>query len=446
VVAAVFLVAIALFAPFSIVGDGTFYYDLTRRFVGDGGIVYSYQWGVSLWNAPFYVVWHALGMPYSDSPPHALGEPFDDGSVTVAAAVAAVAAVLVARRIVALLGLPSNTLLVLGTLFGTQLWFYGIFLPSYSHAIDALTFTVACYLLVRLWQGAPPCFAGLLGAVLAGLVTIRYANAAALPGFLLPLLLRRDGRTIAHLVSGALAGSLLLLLLPLLLGTGFGTSADIRRGYIAPSGTADVAGDLLIPLKMLLSPERGLFAYAPLCAIALVGFILVLLRPSPNRVPLASIAIASLGILLVYTAVGSDWVGGGLSYGQRFLTSLAVVTLIGLAELKRRAPRMTAVAVLLCTAWSLFIGINFAYGWSGVTNDTRNADDIVRLYVTGERTLPGFVRLVAFRLRERFNLTVSGEQAGTRADDGELPPNHEPRQALQAGDDTYRPRVSVAAL
>lgn len=65
-----YALALALIAPLSVEGDGTFYYDLTRRLVGDGGIVYAYQWGTSLWNAPFYVAWHALGLPAPVPPPH----------------------------------------------------------------------------------------------------------------------------------------------------------------------------------------------------------------------------------------------------------------------------------------------------------------------------------------------------------------------------------------
>jgi hypothetical protein len=58
---------------------------------------------------------------------------------------------------------------------------------------------------------------------------------------------------------------------------------------------------------------------------------------------------------------------------------------------------------VLCTAWSLFIGINYLYGWAGVSNGQRNADDIVRLYVSGDRTLAEFGRIVVFRLRDRFS-------------------------------------------
>lgn len=148
------LAAATLFAPFLVAGDGAFYYDLTRRFVGDGGVVYAYQWGTSLWNAPFYVVGHAL--PYDLPRAHASGGArFRDVSITVAASVAAVGAVLVAGRVVVRLGLPSGTLLLLGALFGTELWFYGVFEPSYTHAVDALAFSCASYLVVRLWQGAP---------------------------------------------------------------------------------------------------------------------------------------------------------------------------------------------------------------------------------------------------------------------------------------------------
>lgn len=402
-----YALALALIAPLSVEGDGTFYYDLTRRLVGDGGIVYAYQWGTSLWNAPFYVAWHALGLPAPVSPPHAQGDPFVDASITLAASVAVLLAVLVARRVVLRLGLPSNLLLLLGLLFGTQLWFFGVFVPSYSHAADALAFTVACYLAVRVWQEDSSSLATALGLVLAWLVTIRYANVAALPGLVLPVLLLRSSRAIVYLLLGAGAGVILLLVPPLLVGTGFGTTADLKRselgtGFVTSPTTADAFSNLLIPLKMLLSPEHGLFAYAPLCAVGLVGFLFALARPTANRLPLLSIGLAGLGILLVYVAVGGDWIGGGYTYGQRFLTSLAVLTLIGISELWRRTPRLTAALTVACTAWSLFIGLNFAYGWEGVRNDSRNAETIVRLYTSGERTPWEFVRIVGFRLHERF--------------------------------------------
>jgi len=404
-----YAVAVALFAPFAVVGDGTFYYDFTRRLVGDGGVVYAYQWGASLWNAPFYVVGHLLGLPHETPVGHATGEPFRDASIAFAGGLAAIGAVLVSRAVVRRLGLPSNALLLLGVLFGTELWFYGVFEPSYTHAVDALAFSVAGYLVVRIWQGSPPLVAGLLGACLACLVSIRYANVAALPGLLLPVVLRRERAVVVNVVIGAAGAAALLVAIPLLLGAGFGDTADFTRGHGAPGSGArgssagpGPAAALLIPLRMLFSPERGLFAYAPLCLVGLAGFVLAALRPSANRIPVVGIGVAGLGILWIYAAFGENWRGGGYSYGQRFLTSLTVVTLIGLAELTRRAPRVTAVAVVLCTAWSLFVGLNFAYGWAGVSNQRRNVDDIVRLYASGDRTLPEFARLLAYRVHERF--------------------------------------------
>ena len=313
---------------------------------------------------------------------------------------------LVARRVVARLGLQADALLLLGALFGTELWFYSVIEPSYAHAVDALAFSTAAYLVVRVWQGASPAFAWALGAVLVGLVTIRYANVAALPGLLLPVPLLRCRRTAARVLGGALVGAVLLLLPPLVRGTGFGGSADVRwkpgTGSLTSQTPGESLSNLLVPLRMLLSPERGLFPVAPLCAVALLGLVLAVRRPGPHVVPVISLCLAGLGILLAYVAVGGDWRGGGYSYGQRFLTSLTVITLIGLAELRRRVPRATSVIVVLCTAWSLFFGLNYAYGWTGVTNETRNPDDIVRLYTSGERSPWEFVRLVAYRLHTRF--------------------------------------------
>jgi hypothetical protein len=404
VVVGAYVVSLALFAPFAVAGDGTFYYALTQRLVGEGGSPSAYQWATSLWNAPFYLLGHAIGLPYTAAPPFATGDPFRDASITVAAGVAALGAVFVARYAVRQLGLPANTILLLGALFGTELWFYGVIEPSYTHAVDALAFSVAAALVVRLCRGASTGVPGALGMTLAALVAIRYANVAALPGFVIPVIVRRDVRQAVAVLGGAVAGAVLLLAVPLALGLPFGSTAFIkagRPGTVSHASGASVS-DLLIPLRMLFAPDRGLLVYAPLCGVALVGFGLAIASTPRIRVPLVSIGLASLGVLLVYTATGVGWRGGSYAYGQRFLTSLTVITLIGLAELYRRRPRLTAVVVVLCTIWSLFIGLNYTYGWEGVTNDRRNADEIVRLYASGERTPWGFARIVVARLEDRF--------------------------------------------
>jgi hypothetical protein len=399
---AAYLVALALFGTFLVTGDGTFYYDLTRRFVGHDGIATAYQWGTSVWNAPFYLLGHALGLPAVAHVERG-ADRFRDSSITVAASVAALGAVLVGRRAVARLGLPTNAVILLGALFGTELWFYGVLEPSYTHAVDALAFSVSCYLVVRLWQEGGTAVAALLGASLVALVCIRYANLAALPGLLVPVVARRELRPLLLTLAGGLAAVAVLFAFPVAAGTGFGSSADFGKvGGVGGAVTGGRSlGDLLIPLRMLVAPDRGLLAYAPLCGVALVGFALAL-RARPTRVPIASIGLAALGILLVYIPSGNSWRGGGYSYGQRFLTSLTVITLIGLAELARRAPRLTTVLVVLGVAWSLFVGINFAYGWQGMTNRDRNVNHIVRLYTSGERTPWQFVRLVAGHLHDRF--------------------------------------------
>lgn len=410
VLVATYALALALFGTFAVTGDGTFYYDLTRRIVGDGGVVYAYQWGTSVWNAPFYVIGHAVGLPYDVPIGHADGRTFRDASIGVGGSVAALGSVIVSWAAVRRLGLPSGTVPLLGAMFGTELWYYGLADPSYTHALDSLAFSTACYLVLRVWQAGPPVFAVLLGASLSALASIRYANFAAAPGLVLPIVMMRDVRAGLRVFTGALVAGALLLAVPLALGARLGGTADVRLQAAGTNPALPVAqpslhaltSHLLAPVEMLLSPERGLFAYAPLCALGLVGFVLAALRPSSDRAPLIGIGVAAVGILGFYAIFADVWKGGTYAYGQRFLTSLTVVILIGVAELVRRKGRWAVAAVVACTVWSLFIGLNFLYGWSGVSNDHRNADDIVRLYTSGERTVPGFVQLVGYRLRSRF--------------------------------------------
>jgi hypothetical protein len=375
----VYAIVLLAIGSFRVTGDGIVYYRFLERLLGaDPPHPFAYQFGVAFWNLPFVgVAW-----PF--------GEQAREGAIAVGAAVALGLALAAGYALLRRFGLPRGAPVLLLALFGTPLFYYTLFSPSYSHAFDALLFTVACLLLV---QRRPILLGGVLGLMLA----VRYANLAVLPGMLVPLALR--GRRDALLAAGSVAVAAgVAFLVPLLAGIDFANPGE-NDPTEPPREDLNASFDLLAPLRMLFSLHRGLFLWTPLTALGVAGFVLLLARV--RRPELMGIGVAALSLLLVHVAWGNWW-DGGWSFSQRFLTSLFPVFLLGLAELVRRRGNLAYAAAALCAGWSVFVGLNHYYGFEGADRHS-SLDDVVRLYTHGERTPVGLARLTGSHIRERWN-------------------------------------------
>jgi hypothetical protein len=362
------LVYAAVFAcvgVFGVTGDGIVYYRFLQRLFGEHPPhPFAYQFGTALWNAPFWLVGVAVGSP--------------EGAIAVGAQgallVTAVLCVLLLRR----LELPANGWLVLLALFGTPLWYYTVFAPAYSHAVDALVVTGLVLALVT--RSSP----WLIGALIGGAILTRYANGVWLPAALLPFAVRREWRRGLEAAASCVGVLIVGFLIPIVRGIPFG-NPGLHDPTEPPRHQLDAQVDLLAPVKMLFSLHRGLFLWTPLTLLGVVGFVIVMRQR--RELELYAVALGSLLLLLVYAAWGRWW-DGGFSFSARYLACLLPVYLIGIAELVRRS-RLTYVVAVACVIWSVFLGLNHHYGFEGIDGHKsvveiargRSPDQIVRIVV-----------------------------------------------------------------
>jgi hypothetical protein len=379
-------VGLLLLCPFVVHGDGVVYFVFLRRLLGENQpLGVAYQFGSSFWNAPFYLVGRSLG----------------DGEIAigVASATAAFLTLFFAWKLLRALALPHGPVLLFAAFFGTPLWFYVYFEPSYTHAVDALLITSVMYLLLRAHLGSETPTLLLLGACLGVLPAVRYANAsfafAVLAG--LPFVIPR--RSALYVIGAAMSSAALVFLIPV--------AASIPYG--GPPAALNAPGshpsfDPWVPLKMLFSFHRGLFAWTPVTAVAAVGFVLLCTGRGEHRRPLRLVGIASVALVCVHVAWGDAW-DGGFSFSARFLAGLFPVYTLGLAEVVRRRPRAGSLLALAGAAFSVFVGLNVHYGYTGQSG-ADGVDRIFRLYSDRERTVPGLLRGVAVDARQRVEHLV----------------------------------------
>lgn len=383
---------LASIGTFSVFGDGEWHYAFLQRLFGDREQAFAYQFGVAIWQAPFYAAAGLVDL---------VGPDVREESVGVAAAAALVLTLWLGWRLLESAALPARLAVLLATVLGTPLWYYVVFAPSYSHAVDTAAYTAAALALLRTLQTGSIRWILAFGAVLGALPVIRYANVAALPGLFLPLLLHRQWRPSLQAAAACVCSGAVLAAVPLLFGIDYGTPSTQEEADVpnAAGATARVAFDALVPLKMLFTLQRGLFLWTPLTVLAVVGLVL-LARSRPDlRRYLVGLLGAGVGLLGAYSFWANSWHGDS-SFSQRFLTGLFPLFLVGVAELVRRVPRALAL-VAVATAWSVFIGLNHFYGYEGASGDD-GVDDIVSVWVDGDRTPAGFARLVGARVVDRW--------------------------------------------
>jgi hypothetical protein len=398
--AATYLVWAITFTVVAIAGDGAIYYDFVRALIGESPAhAYAYQFGVGYWNLPFY----ALGRLVDAALPGSGFGGTDAGilAIAVASHVGVLLTMFLGWRLLGELDLPPRMTTILLAVFGTPLFYYATFLPSYTHTADALFTTLAAVLLLLAVRHGSRAHLAALGACLAMLVAIRYANAALIPGFALCLALRRTWRDLA-LVAISFAGSALLLFaVPLLRGIEYASAATMRivYGSIANDPPPGVDFDPVAPLKMLFTLHRGMFLWTPLTALSVVGLVLLAKSRPELRAYLLGLGVAAAGLIASYSLWSIYW-DGGYSFSQRFFTGLFPLFLIGIAELIRRY-RAISVLVVGSTLFAMFLGFNHFYGYEGASG-RHGVDEILGIYGDGDRTPSGFARLVGGRAVNRW--------------------------------------------
>jgi hypothetical protein len=129
---ALLAVAVALFAPLQIIGDGGEYYGLVARLFGDTNHAFGWVFGLALMNAPFY----AIGKLLSTLGLHSIeGHPTTEALVSLAGSAYMLLAAAIVARMLGILRLPYRTFVVLAAVIGSPLLYYGLFLPGGTHRL-----------------------------------------------------------------------------------------------------------------------------------------------------------------------------------------------------------------------------------------------------------------------------------------------------------------------
>lgn len=393
--------------------DGFVYYDFMRRLVGDADAGYAYQFGSIVWNLPFYLLAKAgSGLLGRDT---VAGIPLSELSVAIASNVAVLVIFYLCWTLIRELGLPGGPGAILLTVFGTPLFYYAIFQPSYKQVADTLAITLLALLLLRATTATPStrmCVA--IGAVLAVSINIRYANAVLLVGVLYVFLRGRQARE-AYVVSlVAVLGAAVVLAIPYARGIPYGASASEPAAgapAVQTDGTTVPSRDIvwgldfdpLAPAKMLVTVKRGLFVWTPLTIFGVAGYVLLLIRDPQHRRFLTGLGLSALALLLVHSAWGALWTGG-YSFSQRFLTGLFPLFAIGIAAVLRQTRMLIAPVLVACVAFSLFLSLYHFYGYDDVT-EKDGADRILELFgAANEETVGEFLDVrVEQRIRDRWS-------------------------------------------
>jgi len=433
-----FLLFAVTFDLVKVQDDGTVYFDFLRRVFGvdTGGV--AYQIGSAFWTAPFWLVSQAVAV--SGGYDH-----FQSGqvAVTVASNVAILLTLFFGWRILRALDLPRGPAVLLLTLFGTPLWYYGVLQPSYKHAEDTLYATAAYWYVLRSTAGNVKRREYVAaGLCLALMLATRYANLGLVAALLISLWVMQRRRAARWISVATVACAAVVFAVPAVRHIPYGSPPLPRYGLgvdgpLAPvvqTGqrmALGVAGihfyvpqrqfDLSVPVKMLFTLHRGLFLWTPLTAFATIGFVLLLRRDRANRPFLVALGASALGLLLVHSFWSAAWDGYG-SFSQRFLTALFAFFLVGTAEVVRRARRPAIAVLTLCCCFSVWVGLVLFNGFYDTTHhgfESRHTslNQVVGAFkgVTGPRVSPyhvpppynsleNFGRQIGVRIRDRWQL------------------------------------------
>jgi hypothetical protein len=256
------------------------------------------------------------------------------------------------------LRLPHPALVLVCSVFGTPLFYYGSVNPGHTHAFETLLLCGIVALLYWYFQseGGSWRLAVAMGALLAFAMSVRYFDAAIAIAILLGLAWYRRWRDVAVLVATPLVGLALAALVA------YETVGGVLKGaYKSSSGSLGSALGVLTfaplnPVRMLFTDHRGLFLWSPVTVLALFGFILLLRRRPAERPFLAVCAGIAVAIVLSY-AFSPFWDGGAGSNNQRYYTTLFPFVALGLGGLLEWRPRVVRSAAAVAAAWTVSLGL-----------------------------------------------------------------------------------------
>lgn len=280
-----------------------------------------------------------------------------------------------------LFGDSAALLATLGIWLATPLIFYQYHQPLLAHANDALMNAAFVWLWWRARQAHfPPCSLFWLGVVIGAAVWVRTQNGLLLvvaavdcsAGPLGQLLRRQGGVMWAQLMRRlvALFAGFALLMVPLMLFWRVIYGAWIVNTYTATGG-----GELQwwAPhwLDVLISSDRGLWTWAPITLLSLLGLRWLFVADARLARLLSLVALSQWYVISSW----SYW-SGGHAFGPRFWIALTPFWLLTLAAFVAQANRTArwvgqslAVLIVALIGWNILLMLQYSIGLVAPTGE-----------------------------------------------------------------------------
>ncbi|MHC1774601.1 MAG: hypothetical protein AB9834_04225 [Lentimicrobium sp.] len=330
----------------------------------DGKLMTKYTCGVAMMNAPFFLAAHQLRdkntiEPAGFSIHYATSARYAAAFYLLAGAVCLL--IFLKRRFKILPAAVTILLLI----FGSNLYHYAFVEPLMSHIYSFALFSLLLLLTDNFWL--KPGLAKLAGiGLITGLIVLtRPTNLIFLPVILFLDVNNRAmlGERLRFLFSPVniliFMGILLLIFIPQLIYWKFISGSFIFYSYQGEGFTYWANPNFL---KVLFSPNNGLFPYTPVYAVILAGMVFMIAKNVRNGWLILSIFLAQLYIVSAWYMFFF-----GCSFGQRsFSEYLALFGLpvAGLASITFKKKNLfPGISGLILTLYLVFFNLRLTHAY-----------------------------------------------------------------------------------
>ncbi len=342
----------------------------------NGHLTSVFPIGTAIVAAPIELAFALMRAADPTAPPltAAAAEPTRQHDEKLAAALLAALAVGLCWRCGLLLGTPWQAGIVTAVFaVGTPMWAIAA-QALWQHGPVNLAVLALVFALLRAgrttgrsataWVGAAGLAAGLLPVIRPTALLFTLAAAA----FVLATQRGRAGWFAAGATVGIAPGLAWNLAFFHTLVGGYGSNAAMFGGTLGSIATA-FAG-------LLISPNRGLFVFAPVLLFSLVGFVRALRRGTRDALLLAMLAGACAALTVLYACFPGWW--AGFTYGPRFLADTSAVAALLLVFAvpadPLRAARRSLAAALTAGAFVFAAFASLAIEFAGANGGAAGAE------------------------------------------------------------------------
>jgi hypothetical protein len=337
--------SVLILGPYAIVGSSPqLPFDLMRRYFGEHVHPVAYKYGLAYFEMPFYAVakvFHAAGVTTL------AGEPIGPAFVALGIGLYVGLGLALMTRLLRRLGLPYPTFTTAIGLVGTPLFFYGVFNPGETHAVDSILAAVIVAVAYHAFRnGWPTGSVAATGALIGVASTIRYFTGVELVALVLTLVIYRRWSAALTATGAYVIAFLALTLPPVLVGASL-----LHNGY----DSQFVSWSPASPGKMLFTDHRGLFIWTPVTLLGLIGIVRLLKTRRAERAFYVFLVLTTAGTIASFGTV-AFW-DAGYSFSNRYFTPLFPIFVIGIGGLLEWRPRLIGSLATAAAVWSLYLAI-----------------------------------------------------------------------------------------